>query len=289
MKLILLTCVLGAFARPQRREEYVNEADEYDGDAYVYYDQYEGGEYYDGPYDDNGYEEGDQYESVVDILEPTPPPRPPPTTTTTTTTTTTRRPPVTSSVITNVYNPEESWYEKRRKEHVRRGQSTNQRQNNRDSSTNQRQNNRDSTANQSGLNTDPYTNQRQPTTTKTTESDVQEYRGPTSKRTTLRSPPRKETAEREPVEEGEDVVDDSECGEECRNKLHYLGHPKEDDKCPEGWVIDIYGYCRQIFHMERRDWDWWENIRHFVHSQGNSWYNKHQPTIHQQMYYNQAG
>ena len=39
--------------------------------------------------------------------------------------------------------------------------------------------------------------------------------------------------------------DDEDCGPECRNLLHELEHPKEDDKCPNpGMVIDIWGYCR---------------------------------------------
>ena len=33
-------------------------------------------------------------------------------------------------------------------------------------------------------------------------------------------------------------------GEEKGNLLHYLGYRKEDRSCPEGWVMDIYGYCR---------------------------------------------
>jgi len=81
----------------------------------------------------------------------------------------------------------------------------------------------------------------------------------------------------------------SECGENCRNRLHHLDHPKEHDRCQPGQVIDIWGYCRYIFQMERRDWSWWENIRHYVHSMGNSWYNSYQPTIHQQMYENHIG
>ena len=28
------------------------------------------------------------------------------------------------------------------------------------------------------------------------------------------------------------------------NLIHSLGHPKEDHHCPEGWLIDVYGYCR---------------------------------------------
>jgi len=67
--------------------------------------------------------------------------------------------------------------------------------------------------------------------------------------------------------------DDDECGPDCRNLLHELGHPREQSRCSgSGQVIDIWGYCRDIFHEERRDWDWWSNLRVFVQSQGNSWY-----------------
>ena len=41
-------------------------------------------------------------------------------------------------------------------------------------------------------------------------------------------------------EEDTQGVDDEEKG----NLLHYLGYRKEDRSCPEGWVMDIYGYCR---------------------------------------------
>ena len=34
--------------------------------------------------------------------------------------------------------------------------------------------------------------------------------------------------------------DDQEYG----NLLPYLGYREEDRSCPEGWVMDIYGYCR---------------------------------------------
>merc|ERR1712110_190907 len=68
------------------------------------------------------------------------------------------------------------------------------------------------------------------------------------------------------------------CGPDCQNLLHELGHPQEAAQCPQGQVIDIWGYCRDIFHEERRDWDWWRNLRVFVHSGGNSWYNTYRPT-----------
>ncbi|TRY62902.1 hypothetical protein TCAL_12299 [Tigriopus californicus] len=50
------------------------------------------------------------------------------------------------------------------------------------------------------------------------------------------------------------------------NKLEYLDYEKAPRQCPQGWVRDIWGYCREIFHEERRDWDWWENIRRYVMS-----------------------
>ena len=62
------------------------------------------------------------------------------------------------------------------------------------------------------------------------------------------------------------------CGPECRNLMHESEHPEEDDRCPyEGMVIDIWGYCRYQFEEERRDWRWWETIRQYMHSTGNSW------------------
>merc|ERR1719431_1628277 len=76
------------------------------------------------------------------------------------------------------------------------------------------------------------------------------------------------------------------CGPECRNLMHESEHPKEDDRCPyEGMVIDIWGYCRYQFEEERRDWRWWETIRQYMHSMGNSWANSYSPTVHQQMYH----
>ena len=54
-------------------------------------------------------------------------------------------------------------------------------------------------------------------------------------------------------------------------------------------VIDIYGYCRQdnylnknspviipklhryVHSHERRDWAWWESVRQYMYSMGNSW------------------
>ena len=34
--------------------------------------------------------------------------------------------------------------------------------------------------------------------------------------------------------------------DEYGNKLVYLGYRKEDYFCPEGYVLDIYGYCRSV-------------------------------------------
>ena len=34
--------------------------------------------------------------------------------------------------------------------------------------------------------------------------------------------------------------------DEYGNKLVYLGYRKEDYFCPEGYVLDIYGYCRDV-------------------------------------------
>lgn len=73
-----------------------------------------------------------------------------------------------------------------------------------------------------------------------------------------------------PVEVSEEEEDG--CGAECRNLLHQSDHRKEDSLCPyEGMVIDIWGYCRYIHHQERRDWAWWESLRNYVYSNGNSW------------------
>ena len=29
---------------------------------------------------------------------------------------------------------------------------------------------------------------------------------------------------------------------------------------------------REIFHEERRDWEWWESVRQYVYMNGDSWY-----------------
>eukprot|EP00092_Neocalanus_flemingeri_P010034 GFUD01010814.1.p1 GENE.GFUD01010814.1~~GFUD01010814.1.p1 ORF type:complete len:416 (-),score=136.29 GFUD01010814.1:202-1449(-) len=86
-------------------------------------------------------------------------------------------------------------------------------------------------------------------------------------------------------ETGGGETDDGQCGPECRNLLHELEHPKEHERCPNaGMVIDIWGYCRYIFHEERRDWRWWENLRTFVQGQGNSWYNSYRPTAYEEQH-----
>ncbi len=33
-------------------------------------------------------------------------------------------------------------------------------------------------------------------------------------------------------------------GGEYGNKLVYLGYRREDNGCPQGQVLDVYGYCR---------------------------------------------
>ena len=33
------------------------------------------------------------------------------------------------------------------------------------------------------------------------------------------------------------------------NKLVYLGYRKEDHFCPEGQVLDVYGYCREVYYL----------------------------------------
>ena len=75
-----------------------------------------------------------------------------------------------------------------------------------------------------------------------------------------------------PAEVSEEEEEEDECGKECRNLLHQSDHRKEDSVCPyEGMVIDIWGYCRYIHHQERRDWAWWESLRNYIYSNGNSW------------------
>merc|ERR1712192_77313 len=84
----------------------------------------------------------------------------------------------------------------------------------------------------------------------------------------------------EMVEEAEEEEEEEGCGPECRNLLHEVGHPKEDERCPDpSMVIDIWGYCRHIFQEERRDWSWWENLRQYVHANGNSGVNNYRPSI----------
>jgi len=101
-----------------------------------------------------------------------------------------------------------------------------------------------------------------------------------------RSPRRTENGynqqnEHNPINQG----DSGDCGPECQNLLHELDHPKEHSRCTRaGQVIDIWGYCRDVFQEERRDWDWWRNLRIFVHSGGNSWYNTYRPTAYEEGY-----
>ena len=48
-------------------------------------------------------------------------------------------------------------------------------------------------------------------------------------------------------DDDDDDGEDEECGPECRNLLHELGHPQEEVRCPgAGQVIDIWGYCRSV-------------------------------------------
>jgi len=84
----------------------------------------------------------------------------------------------------------------------------------------------------------------------------------------------------EEMVEEEDEEEEEGCGPECRNLLHEVEHPKEDERCPDPtMVIDIWGYCRHIFQEERRDWSWWENLRQYVHANGNSGVNNYRPAI----------
>ena len=47
----------------------------------------------------------------------------------------------------------------------------------------------------------------------------------------------------------DDDGEEEECGPECRNLLHELGHPQEEVRCPgAGQVIDIWGYCRSVLY-----------------------------------------
>ena len=51
--------------------------------------------------------------------------------------------------------------------------------------------------------------------------------------------------------DGGDDNDDAgaECGADCRNRLHELGHPREEERCGVGQVLDIWGYCRYLLTM----------------------------------------
>ena len=50
------------------------------------------------------------------------------------------------------------------------------------------------------------------------------------------------------VEPGLDVTTEFQKPDqdEYGNKLVYYGYRKEDYFCPEGYVLDIYGYCRYV-------------------------------------------
>ena len=58
------------------------------------------------------------------------------------------------------------------------------------------------------------------------------------------------TGEGDSITEDDDGEDEEEeCGPECRNLLHELGHPQEEARCPgAGQVIDIWGYCRSVLY-----------------------------------------
>ena len=65
-------------------------------------------------------------------------------------------------------------------------------------------------------------------------------------------PPTTSTGEVEPEPGRRLLVEDdhseedalTECGVECRNRLQELDHPKEEERCGAGQVLDIWGYCR---------------------------------------------
>merc|ERR1719430_302138 len=128
----------------------------------------------------------------------------------------------------------------------------------------------------------PTTSRRPPTTTRRTYPT-----NPPTRRAQTNRPSSNQGVEvaqgeeyrRETEQEGGDEDD---CGPMCRNLVHEVGHPKEHDRCPEeGMVIDIWGYCRHIFHEERRDWAWWENLRQYEHANRNSGANNYRPTINE--------
>ncbi len=48
----------------------------------------------------------------------------------------------------------------------------------------------------------------------------------------------------EEVSSEESSEESNEGNEEYGNYLVHLGYRREDNGCPEGQVLDIYGYCR---------------------------------------------
>ena len=53
--------------------------------------------------------------------------------------------------------------------------------------------------------------------------------------------------ERTGDDDDDDGDEEEECGPECQNLLHEVGHPREEARCPgAGQVIDIWGYCRSV-------------------------------------------
>ena len=54
---------------------------------------------------------------------------------------------------------------------------------------------------------------------------------------------------------------------------------------PETGLVITKSSLRYIHHQERRDWAWWESLRNYIYSNGNSWANTYSPTVHQQMYH----
>ena len=50
------------------------------------------------------------------------------------------------------------------------------------------------------------------------------------------------------IEPGQEVTTEFQKPDqdEYGNKLVYYGYRKEDYFCPDGYVLDIYGYCRYV-------------------------------------------
>ena len=40
---------------------------------------------------------------------------------------------------------------------------------------------------------------------------------------------------------------------------------------PETGLVITESSLRYIHHQERRDWAWWESLRNYIYSNGNSW------------------